>query len=72
MINRETLERGDEQHTIWQTDKESGVAEPALQITEYRGSNILTIRQDKNEINVNLDTLPELIKVLKHYRSKGK
>lgn len=71
MIIRETLKRGDEVHTIWQTDKqEGGAPEPAIQITEYSGSRSMEIRQDKNAIIVNIDTLPELMRVLKYYRKK--
>lgn len=70
MIRQETLKSGDGMHTIWQTDKEDGVPETALQIKEYSGGGVLEIRQDKMTIMVNMDTLPELIKVLRHYQQK--
>lgn len=71
MIKKAELKGGNEQHIIWQTDNGDGIPEAALRITEYRGSRNLEIRQDKKEIMVNFDTLPELIKVLRYYQRKG-
>lgn len=72
MINRETLNSGDELHTIWQVDNKIGASEPAINITEYSGSRYLGLQQDKDIITVNFDTLPELIKVLRYYQKKGR
>ena len=72
MVNRETLQSGDELHTIWQTNKDDSVPECAINITEYSGNRVLELQQDKDVILVNFDTLPELIKVLRHYQWKEK
>lgn len=71
MIHKEELKQGFELHTIWQTCKE-GVPEAAINVRDYNDGEIIEIRQGKKDILVNIETLPELIKVLQYYQRKGK
>ena len=68
MINKEYLKNDFELHTIWQ-ECEDGIPEQAINIRDYSDGSI-NIQQGKMVILVNKETLPELIKVLKHYQQK--
>lgn len=48
-------------YTIWQ-EIEEGVPEPALLVSLY--SDIINIRQENSEININYETIKPLIKFL--------
>lgn len=51
--------------TCWQTDNDDGIAEPALLIEDFYGSNIIGITQGNNRININYQSIDELCKHLK-------
>lgn len=69
MIQKEILKNDYELHTIWQNHPKDGVAEPAINLRDY-SDGLVEIKQDKNEILVNKESLGELIKVLRHYQNK--
>lgn len=64
------LLNGQHLYIIWQKIGEEGIAEPALSIRNYPGG-IIEIQQDKQEIVLNKETLPELIKILKLYQKES-
>lgn len=49
---------------IWQEDEE-GIPEKAILVTNYEGGGLIEIKQGNSEINVNHESIPELIKVMK-------
>jgi len=49
---------------IWQEDEE-GIPEKAILVTNYDGSGLVEIKQGDSEINVNYESIPELIKAMK-------
>lgn len=49
---------------IWQEDEE-GIPEKAILVTNYAGSGLVEIKQGDAEINVNYESIPELVKVMK-------
>ena len=49
---------------IWQEDEE-GIPEKAILVTNFSGSGLIEIKQGDAEINVNYESIPELIKVMK-------
>ena len=49
---------------IWQEDEE-GIPEKAILVTNYYGSGLVEIKQGDSEINVNYESIPELIKAMK-------
>lgn len=49
---------------LWQTDPEDAIAEPALLIEPY--SDTIRIGQKEQAINVNYESVDELIKVLRN------
>lgn len=71
MTNRERLESDFDLFTIWQSCGDGeGVPESAINIRDYT-NRMLEIRQGDDEIVINYETLPELIKVLRHFQKKG-
>lgn len=54
---------------IWQEgDGESSIGEPALLVSVYDG--IFTIKQGGEEVNINYETIPELIRLLRDIRKE--
>ena len=49
---------------IWQEDEE-GIPEKAILVTNFSGSGLIEIKQGDAEINVNYESIPELIKAVK-------
>ena len=49
---------------IWQEDEE-GIPEKAILVTNYEGSSLIEIKQGDSEINVNYESIQELIKAIK-------
>lgn len=49
---------------IWQEDEE-GIPEKAILVTNFYGSGLIEIKQGESEINVNYESIPELIKAMK-------
>lgn len=49
---------------IWQEDEE-GVPEKAILVTNYAGSGLVEIKQGYAEINVNYESIPELMQAMK-------
>ena len=49
---------------IWQDDEE-GIPEKAILVTNFSGSGLIEIKQGDAEINVNYESIPELIKAMK-------
>ena len=49
---------------IWQDDEE-GISEKAILVTNFYGSGLIEIKQGESEINVNYESIPELIKAMK-------
>lgn len=49
---------------IWQEDEE-GIPEKAILVTNYAGSGLIEIKQGDAEINVNYESIPELIRAMK-------
>ena len=49
---------------IWQEDEE-GFPEKAILVTNFYGSGLIEIKQGESEINVNYESIPELIKTMK-------
>ena len=39
--------------------------EPPIIVTNYAGSNLIDLTQGSNTVNVNYESIPELIKVMK-------
>ena len=48
---------------IWQEDEE-GIPEKAILVTNFSGSGLIEIKQGDAEINVNYESIPELIKAV--------
>ena len=48
---------------IWQDDEE-GIPEKAILVTNFSGSGLIEIKQGDAEINVNYESIPELIKAV--------
>jgi hypothetical protein len=60
-----------ESFIIWQElDTDSGLPEPALLIERY--NDIVSIQQGKEYINLNYDSIPELIKLLRKIHKEHK
>jgi hypothetical protein len=53
---------------IWQTLSE-GVGEPALLIRQYMDNMIGIQQEDKEEVLINEETFPLIIKIMKHLMS---
>lgn len=53
---------------LWQKNEETGVGEPALLIEFY--SDCLQISQDGDRVNMDYDTIKDLIKVLKEWKDR--
>ena len=49
---------------IWQEDEEDA-PEEAILVTDYEGGGVIEIKQGKSEIDVNYESIPELIKAMK-------
>ncbi len=49
---------------IWQDDEE-GIPEKAILVTNFSGSGLIEIKQGDAEINVNYESIPELMKAMK-------
>ena len=49
---------------IWQDDEE-GIPEKAILVTNFSGSGLIEIKQGDAEINVNYESIPELIAAMK-------
>ena len=49
---------------IWQEDEE-GFPEKAILVTNFYGSGLIEIKQGESEINVNYESIPDLIKAMK-------
>lgn len=49
---------------IWQEDEE-GIPEKAILVTNFYGSGLIEIKQGESEIEVNYESIPELIKAIK-------
>lgn len=54
---------------IWQEgDGESSIGEPALLVSAY--SDVFTLKQGACEVNINYETIPELIRLLRDIRKE--
>ena len=51
-------------YVLWQTETEMGVPEPAIVATNYPDANLLELVQGRSCINVNHESVPELIRML--------
>ena len=49
---------------IWQEDEE-GTPEKAILVTDYECGGLIEIKQGESEIDVNYESIPELIKAMK-------
>lgn len=49
---------------IWQDDEE-GMPEKAILVTNFSGSGLIEIKQGNSEINVNYESIPELMRAMK-------
>jgi hypothetical protein len=54
--------KGDD-YIIWQPDPEDGVAEKAILVESY--SDVITLQQNDQSININYESIDELCKLLK-------
>lgn len=50
---------------IWQEGGDVGIGEPAIVVKYWEGSDLFELKQKENEILVNPETIPDLIKVLR-------
>ena len=50
---------------LWQSESECGMPEPPIIVTNYAGSNLIDLTQGSNTVDVNYESIPELIKVMK-------
>lgn len=55
---------------IWQKAIE-GVGEPALLVRCYVGNMIGIQQEDKDEVLINVETMPVLITLMKHFLAEG-
>ena len=49
---------------VWQKD-DDGIPEMAILVTNYPGSGLIEIQQGNSAVNVNYESIPELIKTMK-------
>lgn len=50
---------------VWQEESESEAPEQAILVTAYGGSKLIELKQCENEVVVNYESVPDLIKALK-------
>lgn len=55
---------------LWQDGEEGIPGEPALLITAY--SDCIEVKQEASEIRINMESMPELIKVLNGLKNSKK
>lgn len=54
-----------ESWTLWQNEPEEGIAEPAILVEKFDGSDCITISQNGNRINIGYTSIDDFCKHLK-------